>query len=163
MTFFKRRAGVAAVASLLILAGWSYSGRAQQPEPREPTRRTGERIGEAVDRAARDIRDSVEDASRALRGKFREAKGAVDRMGIEARVYGRVHWDKALQAANLEVEMNEGGVAVLRGSVPDAAARTRALDLARQTVGVNQVTDELTVGSSGAATGTPAPAPTVRP
>ena len=41
--------------------------------------------------------------------------------------------------------MLEPGTAILRGSVPDAAAKQRAVLLARDTVGVSQVVDELAV------------------
>jgi hypothetical protein len=50
-----------------------------------------------------------------------------------------------LVGSTLELEVQDGGTAIMRGAVPDAAARERAVALARDTVGVTQVVDELTV------------------
>ena len=47
--------------------------------------------------------------------------------------------------STLELEVRDGGTAVLRGGVPDEAARRRAVDLAKETVGVTLVVDELTI------------------
>jgi hyperosmotically inducible protein len=41
--------------------------------------------------------------------------------------------------------VQDGGTTFLRGAVPDAAAQQRAVVLARDTVGVTQVVDELTL------------------
>jgi osmotically-inducible protein OsmY len=64
------------------------------------------------------------------------------------RVYSRLHWDKALHSSSLTVRM-EGTAVVLRGTVPDAAAKAKAVTLAADTVGVNKVVDELTLTSPG--------------
>jgi osmotically-inducible protein OsmY len=66
-------------------------------------------------------------------------------MGIEARVFGRIHWDKELQGNTIELEVRNSSEAILRGSVPSAAARSKAVALARDTVGVTRVIDELSV------------------
>jgi osmotically-inducible protein OsmY len=76
-------------------------------------------------------------------------------MGVQARVYGRLHWDKALNQSDLNVKV-EQGVATLSGGVPTADARARAVNLAAETVGVTKVVDELTVAPSDAETVTPA-------
>jgi osmotically-inducible protein OsmY len=44
----------------------------------------------------------------------------------------------------------EEGVATLTGSVPTAEAKTKAVTLAAETVGVNKVIDELTIPASAA-------------
>jgi osmotically-inducible protein OsmY len=69
-------------------------------------------------------------------------------MGVEARVYGRLHWDKALYDAKIDLEARKDGVLTLRGTVPDAAARAKAVALARETVGVTEVIDQLTLGTT---------------
>jgi osmotically-inducible protein OsmY len=70
-------------------------------------------------------------------------------MGVAARVYGRLHWDKALNSSTLHVKVEEG-VATLSGSVPTAEAKAKAVTLAAETVGVSKVVDELTIPASQA-------------
>lgn len=94
----------------------------------------GERIDRALDRIGEDIR-----------GGWEEARGAVNRMGVRGRVYSRVHWDKNLQGATIDIDAPEADVVVLRGSVPDAAAKRKAVQLASDTVGVARVVDELAI------------------
>jgi osmotically-inducible protein OsmY len=76
-------------------------------------------------------------------------------MGVHSRVYSRLHWDKSLNAARIEVHMLHDGVVLLRGTVPDAAAKAHAIALARDTLDVTGVVDELE-------TVVPAPAPAAR-
>lgn len=66
-------------------------------------------------------------------------------MGVISRVYSRLHWDKALTSAMLELEVKAGGVVVLRGVVSDSAAKIKAVTLTADTVGVTQVVDELSI------------------
>jgi hyperosmotically inducible periplasmic protein len=74
-----------------------------------------------------------------------EIRQSVDRMGLTGRVYARLHWDKALQDAALEIEAEEGQTVVLKGSVPSQAAKEKAVQLAQETVGVKRVVDRLSV------------------
>jgi hyperosmotically inducible periplasmic protein len=74
-----------------------------------------------------------------------EVRQSVDRMGLTGRVYARLHWDKALQDAALEIEAEEGQTVVLKGSVPSQAAKEKAVQLAQETVGVKRVVDRLSV------------------
>jgi hypothetical protein len=64
-------------------------------------------------------------------------------MGVQPRVYARLHWDKALSTARIEVHMLRDGVVLLRGTVPDAATKAHAVELARDTLDVTGVVDEL--------------------
>ena len=49
-----------------------------------------------------------------------------------------------LTSSTLDIDVKEG-IATLRGSVPTAKAKARALELTRETVGVLQVIDQLAV------------------
>jgi osmotically-inducible protein OsmY len=89
-----------------------------------------------------------------VRKKFEVVRTDVSRMGVHPRVYSRIHWDKTLNGARVEVHMLRDGVVLLRGVVPDDAARAHAVALARDTVDVNGVVDELE---------TVVPAPTLAP
>ena len=96
------------------------------------------RAAEAIDNAGRNIRRGVENAV----VRSQEAIQAQDVLG---RVYSRLHWDKVLAGAILELEVRADGLVVLRGSVPNAAAKKRAVLLASDTVGVIKVVDETSV------------------
>jgi len=108
------------------------------------------RAGQALDNAGKSIRRGLENA-------FTKTRTAVHDQEVISRVYSRLHWDKTLVGSTLEVEVRDGGVVFLRGSVPDAAAKQRAVVLARDTVGVNQVMDELAIPTTSPT------APTTKP
>jgi hyperosmotically inducible periplasmic protein len=135
--------GIAAVIALAIgVAWWGGVGRAQQQG-------AGEKAGEKLDEVGRKLKRGIDKAEDAVREGFRKTRDSVHSMGVQARVYGRLHWDKALHSSDLHVKIEEG-VATLSGSVPTAEAKTKAVLLAAETVGVTKVVDELTVPASEA-------------
>jgi hypothetical protein len=143
---------VTTMAGLTVAAlGLSQSagvGRAQPPG-------VAEQIGEKLDSVGRGIVRGAQDLSDSVRQRFEAVRSDVSRMGVQPRVYARLHWDKSLNTARMEVHMLRDGVVLLRGTVPDAAARAHAVALARDTLGVNGVVDELETVIPA-----PAPAPT---
>ena len=66
-------------------------------------------------------------------------------MGVEGRVYARLHWDKALYGASISVDAGKDARITLRGTVLDAKARAKAEQLAGDTVGVQRVVNELKI------------------
>jgi hypothetical protein len=127
---------IPAVAALGLT--WTCAGRAQDPD-------TGKKIGEKVDSAIQDIKSGLRKAGDAAREQFAKARTSVHNMGVESRVYGRIHWDKALNDATIELTTTEDGVITLKGTVADAKARTKAVELTRDTVGVTKVVDQLAI------------------
>jgi osmotically-inducible protein OsmY len=137
----KRLFGIAAAMGLaLSVAWWGGVGRAQQEG-------VGEKAGEKLDEVGRKIKRGLSKAEDSVREAYHKTRDSVHSMGVAARVYGRLHWDKALHSSTLNVKVDQG-VATLTGSVPSAKAK--ALTLAAETVGVNKVVDELTVPASAA-------------
>ena len=134
----KIRKGWVALGCAILVAFGAYGVRAQQD--------TGKKLGEKLDDAAAKVKRGVQDIAEDLRESFARTRTAVHNMGIQSRVYGRLHWDKALNGADLELSSAEEGAITLRGSVPDEAAKAKAVLLARETVGVTRVVDELTIG-----------------
>ena len=98
----------------------------------------GEQIGKKVDKGVNAVVSG-------LQKEWALARQSIEKMGVQGRVYGRLHWDKSLESSALEVEIRDGKVAVLKGRVPTIEAKQRAVELARDTVGVNSVIDELTL------------------
>ncbi|SIN75022.1 BON domain-containing protein [Singulisphaera sp. GP187] len=105
----------------------------------------GERVGEKVDSAVESLKKGVSNAGEAIRDQYEKARAGVHNMSVAARVYGRLHWDKALTNSKVEIDVQKGGVAVLTGSVADAVARAKAVELTQDTVGVTKVVDQLVV------------------
>jgi len=119
-----------AFAMMFVLApiAWAQEGAA-------------ERAGKSLDKAAKSIRKGVENAVDSV-------MSGVEQKELQTRTYYRIHWDRALNKAVLRLTVQENGTVVLRGSVADAAAKRRAVDLAQSTVGVTAVVDELVVGKA---------------
>lgn len=123
-------------ALALLALTCAYTARAQE---------AGKRIGEKLDAVGRDVRGGLDRAGQEVKGQFAAARGAVQGMGVEARAYSRLHWDKALNDATIDLAAGADGVVTLKGSVATAQAKARAVELARDTVGVTSVVDQLAV------------------
>ncbi len=120
-----------------VAFAWVGVGRAQQG--------VGEKVGESLDDAGKAIKRGLQRSGEAVRESFARTKTSVQNMGIEARIFGRLHWDKDINTSSIELEVRDASVAVLKGVVPSAAVKSKAVALARDTVGVTQVIDQLTV------------------
>ncbi|MEO6807994.1 MAG: BON domain-containing protein [Isosphaeraceae bacterium] len=139
----KRQLGMTSAVLGAILVGGTLA--AQQPPP-PPGSGTGERVGAKVDSAVQSIKRGARDLAENIREGFARTKESVHHMGVESRVYGRLHWDKALTNAEIEVNAKNDGIVILRGAVPDLTAKAKAVALTRDTVGVISVEDLLTIG-----------------
>ncbi len=80
-----------------------------------------------------------------LRQGWIEVRKSVDKLGVQGRVYGRLHWDKALADATIDIQVRDDHIVVLKGSVDSESAKNKAVQLAQDTTGVSQVVDELAV------------------
>jgi hypothetical protein len=105
----------------------------------------GEQIGAAIDRAARVASRRARKVGADVEAAYQRAQDQIRNFGVEARITGRLVWDKALQDAAIELEVDDAGDATLHGTVPTEAARDRAGELTRVTIGVRKVVDALKV------------------
>jgi hypothetical protein len=145
------------------VAFWSIAGRAQQdPQPEGAATKAGEKldeVGRAIKKgilnAEETVRDGLNKTGETVREGFAKTRESVQGMGLVPRVYGRLHWDKALNSSALFVKADAGSVTV-RGFVPDDATKTKAIALVKDTVGVTHVIDQISVLPSSAATSRPA-------
>jgi len=141
----------AIVPAVLALA-LAVESRARADEPKDlpPTppaqqpKATGEKVGQAVDDTVQSIKRGVRATRDSLKEEYQKARTSVHDMGVHSRVYSRLHWDKDLANAPIEVDFHEG-VATLKGSVKTLQAKVKAATLARDTIGVERVDDHLTV------------------
>lgn len=101
------------------------------------------RDGDILLKAAARLADKFEAAgSGELTARFRAAAGE---SSVGGRVESRLRWDRYLKGSEIEVALTGVGEVALRGEVADAALKARAVELARTTVGVERVVDELKV------------------
>jgi hyperosmotically inducible protein len=145
ITKMPSKLAVGLTAALLVV------GVAGLPAVTTAQQGAAQRAGEALDNAGRNIRRGVERA-------FARTRASVHEQELITRVYSRIHWDKMLVGSALELEVRDDAVVFLRGTVPDAEAKKRAVVLARDTVGVNQVVDELAVAPPAKVVPAPLPA-----
>lgn len=132
------RRWIPAVGGAMLVAGAVGTALAQGPG-------VAQSLGERLDGVGRGIRREAREIGDSMRRGFETMKTEVNRMNTPARVYSRLHWDRALNSARIEVHPVKGGGVLLRGTVADEAARERAVGLARDTMDVSEVIDELTV------------------
>jgi BON domain len=156
----RRSYGVAAVALLgLTVPFWGSVGLARQEQQQGGV---AEKAGERLDEVGRAIKQGIVNAEvtvreglnktgETVRESFAKTRESVNAMGLGPRVYGRLHWDKSLNSCSLFIKV-EGSRVTLRGAVPDAATEAKALTLVAETVGVNQVIDQVTVLSPSPST-----------
>jgi hypothetical protein len=135
---------VRAVLLIVILAGaaaflmgwWQPGGVTSPTAPGETTGTTGvntERAREVGATVGERTAEAAEQARRAI------ANG-----GITAKIKAKLALDDSVKALNIDVDTN-GAVVTVSGPVGSAAQRERVLQLARETDGVSQVVDKLTV------------------
>jgi|GEM_PF-3576412 len=91
------------------------------------------------------LAQGVKDASNTLKAQFVEARTSAKNFGLQQQVGARIHNDKVLDAGRIEIEVEDESTAILDGIVPDRAAKERAVELTRDTRGVQRVVDRLAV------------------
>jgi osmotically-inducible protein OsmY len=100
--------------------------------------------GDILRKIARKTAEKVEVATVPV-GQVTAGKVPVVKPDMAARVAARLQWDRYVGEAGIEVRGQGEGVVVLAGKIDDPSVKQRALDLAKSTVGVERVTDELTL------------------
>jgi len=108
----------------------------------------GEHDAEQLARVARKSAEKVETMTGGAPDKVAHSLDALranwNEVALDARVTARIRWDKELQGADIRV-VAVNNVVELHGTVKDVAQRQRAVELARSTLGVKDVTDALQV------------------
>ena len=97
-----------------------------------------EQVGQGLDNAGRNIRRSVETG--VARGPITSKENE-----ILARVSERIRWDKRLSKSTIRLAVSADQSIVLSGSVASEAAKTTAVEIAENTVGVTTIVDEIAV------------------
>ena len=106
-----------------------------------------ERQKEQVDRQAERAKDKLEPGNPKPDDRVvvvKDRKDVVDPW-VTTKVKTKILADDLLDKSEIDVDTTNDGVVTLKGTVPSAAAETRALELARTTEGVRSVVDRLEV------------------
>src|SRR5438034_1121511 len=107
--------------------GTSGSGKSEKPSiDTEKARQAGAEIGEKAAQASAKVQETVAEAS------------------ITAKIKAKMALDDSVKSRTIDVTTN-GTTVTLSGTVRSVAEHDRALALARETTGVAQVVDHLTV------------------
>jgi hyperosmotically inducible protein len=115
-------------------------------EARAETREAGEEVREGAREAKDDAKATARNAGQETREATGTAGQAVNDGWITTKVKSSFVGVDALDGSDIDVDTN-GHVVTLRGTVASAAARARAVSLAKQVEGVKSVKDELTIAA----------------
>ena len=85
----------------------------------------------------------VHDLTQGIRDRVADARASVRNQGLASQIEGRIRQDKNLIADKIEVVVEDGSTAILKGEVPDQDDKDKAVTLARDTRGVLKVIDQL--------------------
>ena len=109
--------------------------------------RQGHRSGNdgMLDRAVQAITQGIQGASETVGNGFSQAKDSARNQALAQQIETRIGQDKAIDAAQVMVAVEEEGTALLRGLVPDEKSRDKAVALTRDTRGVQRVIDQIAV------------------
>jgi hypothetical protein len=102
--------------------------------------RDGDILSRACARAGKKFETAAGNAPGRLAASFRVPVVA---LGPAERVRKRIEWDRHLEGSHVEVDSPAEGVVRLRGTVSEPGLKQRMGDLARSTIGVREVRDEL--------------------
>jgi len=121
----------------------------------DATKTGAEKTADATKTAAKKTADATETAAEKTAGATKKAAGATKdvftKTGekvtdgyITSRIKGKFAADDTLNSSSINVDTVDH-VVTLRGAVPSAAAKTKAMDLAKEVEGVDHVVDALKV------------------
>lgn len=99
---------------------------------------------DGLGRIGRRVLERSQAAVSPLRDRFDQTLKGIGTLGLRQRVLHRLHWDKSLVDAGIDVAVSENEVE-LKGTLKLDEQRRRAIELAETTVGVERVTDQLIV------------------
>jgi len=138
-------AAAAALAALALTGCERADNNARRDSNAAPSR--GEQHADAsrsMDRAGQQVAQAGRDMREAGRSAATEESNAVSDAAITTSIKADLAKDPKLSALAIDVDTT-GGQVVLHGTAPDAAAKSRATELAQGVRGVESVDNQLTV------------------
>lgn len=103
-----------------------------------------EKSGKAVGQAAGATKDAVVTGAKKTKDAVVKVPEKIDETWITTKIAGKINADDALEDVDVDVKVKRN-VVTITGDVPSTALRDRVLRIARETQGVAQVIDRMTV------------------
>jgi osmotically-inducible protein OsmY len=103
--------------------------------------KTKEGVEKGVDKSKEGVAIGAEKSASGLKKAGNEVADAFILASVKTRLFG----DDALKGSDINVDC-DAHVVTLKGTVPTAAGRARAIELAQKTEGVSRVVDRLVIG-----------------
>ena len=136
---------IVVVAIGMFALGWNLNdGDDEIAETREAAGNAGAAVGTAGQTAAERGREAGAEIGERAGQAAAGAQRALTDGSMTAKIKAKMGLDDTVKALNLDVD-TVNGVVTVKGVVQSAAEKQRALQLARETEGVRQVVDQLTV------------------
>lgn len=112
----------------------------------DKTARTAERAGDKAERAADRAGDKVDRATDKTANAANKTGRAIDDGWIKSKIYAQylADWNTVLDDSDIDIDVDNNMV-TLNGTVKSAAAKTKAVSIAKGTDGVKGVKDNLKV------------------
>ena len=130
---------VLTIAALLVYNGWTGNGWTLQPPRSSATGVNAEQVAKKSEELARKATDETRIATERTGEVITEA-------AITAKIKSKMALDDYVKARTINVDTN-GTTVTLTGTVRSREERQRAVRLAQETAGVNQVVDKLQVAN----------------
>ena len=136
---------IVVVAVGMFFLGWNMNdGEDEIAETREAASEAGAAVGTAGQTAAERGRQAGAEIGERAGQAAAGAQRALTDGSMTAKIKAKMGLDDTVKALNLDVD-TVNGVVTVKGVVHSAAEKQRALQLARETEGVRQVVDQVTV------------------
>lgn len=138
-----RPLAIAAFAVLALALG-GCDRRGDDQTAKDKTDAAGTSVKRDADQAVQSASQAMGDVKQATGAAAQTAVTAVEDTAITTRVKASLAADTGLKALDIRVETNAGRT-TLKGTAPDAAAQSRAQQLASAVPGVSSVDNQLTI------------------
>jgi osmotically-inducible protein OsmY len=103
-----------------------------------------EKAGAAIEKAAVATKDAVVTASKKTKEAVGKGGEKTDETWLTTKIAGKINADEALEDVDVDVKVKKN-VVTITGDVPSVELRDRVLRIARETEGVADVIDRMTV------------------
>jgi hyperosmotically inducible protein len=143
----KKTSGVKGVTDQLRIAPAHDGGKVDRAQDRAAN--AADRAADKSARAADRAEDKMDRAGDKSANAARKTGRAIDDGWIKSKIYAQymTEWNTVLDDSDIDVDV-ENNMVTLNGVVKSAAAKAKAVSIAKATDGVKGVTDNLRVGTT---------------
>ena len=143
----KKTSGVKNVVDQLRIAPAHSGGNMDKAQ--DKAAKTADKAADKTARAADKAEDKMDKAGDKSASAAKSTGRAIDDGWIKSKIYAQymTEWNSVLDDSDIDVDV-QNNVVTLNGTVKTAAAKAKAVSIAKATDGVKSVNDNLRVGST---------------